>query len=243
MGALPAIIPLVFDEPDRTGRSASGYAIAARMKDLGLSQQAVARAVGRRQPWVGQYLLADTEKTIRFMWLQNPDHVWALLRLFQWTPAQFGAATGVDLSYMGGQGQPAAYPREAAIRADVIRIPFRGVAAAGTAPDPDATIEIPSKFARSGAALYVAQGESMSPTFEDGDTLLVDETIRVTRNNGVYAIRLAGNGVQIRRAFLLAGQVVFVPDNAGGSYPSYNQFDDDIEVLGQVYSILSAKPI
>lgn len=83
----------------------------------------------------------------------------------------------------------------------------------------------------------------MASTFEDGATLLVDETIRVTRNNGVYAIRLAGNGVQIRRCFVVAGQVMFVPDNADGAFPSYNQFDDDIEVLGQVYSILSAKPI
>jgi SOS-response transcriptional repressor LexA len=240
MGALPAIIPLVF-EPDRTGRSKSGYAIAARMKELGLSQQAVARAVGRRQPWVGQYLLADTEKTIRHVWLQNPGHVSALLRLLQWTPSQFEDATGVDLSYMGSPQQ--IQPREAAIPADVVRIPFRGVAAAGAAPDPDATIEIPSKFARSGSALYVVQGESMVPTFEDGDTLLVDETLRVTRNNGVYAIRLVGNGVQIRRCFVIGGQVMFVPDNSGGSYPSYNLEDDDIEIMGQVYSRLSAQPI
>lgn len=226
-------------KPPPQSRDRAGIAIGRRLQEVDLTQADLMRILKKSQSWVSQVLLDQADKTLRRLYVNDPQLLARLLEALKWTPEEFAAATGVDfVAHVARSG-----PREAVVREDVVRIPFRGVAAAGTAPDPDATVEIPSKFARSGAALYVAQGESMSPTIEDGDTLLVDETLRATRHNGVYAIRLAGNGVQIRRAFLLAGQVVFVPDNAGGSYPSYNLEDDEIEVLGQVYSILSAKPI
>lgn len=228
-------------KPPPQSRDRAGIAIGRRLQEVNLTQADLMRILKKSQSWISQVLLDQADKTLRRLYVNDPQLLARLLEVLNWTPDEFAVSTGLDfVAHVARSG-----PREAVVRADVIRIPFRGVgaAAAGTARDPDATIELPSKFARSGSALYFVHGNSMASTFEDGATLLVDETIRVTRNNGVYAIRLAGNGVQIRRCFVVAGQVMFVPDNADGAFPSYNQFDDDIEVLGQVYSILSAKPI
>lgn len=246
MDTLTAIIYPVMDI-DRTGRSKAGYAIAARMKELDIAQLGLARSVGRRQPWVSQYLLAETDRAIRNMWLQNPDDLVKLLDLLEWTPLQFQEATGIDMAFFVNSLEPARLPgkRDAAIPAELIRVPFRGSASAGVAPDPDATIEIPRKLARMKTAVYVVDGESMAPTLEDGDTVLVDESANALRNNVVFAIRPGGNGVQIRRCMIMKAfdQIIFLPDNKEGEFPTYELENDDIEVLGVVYSVLGARPV
>lgn len=226
-------------------RSEAGYAIAARMRELGVSQVALARSVGRRQPWVSQYLLYETEDTIRRLWLDSQDLVEKLLKRLEWTDTQFEQATGIRMPYRKTNEPLVPHSRDGATRAELVPIPFRGVASAGTAPDADAIIEIPRKFARPRCAMYVVEGESMLPNFEEGDTLLVDESLTIPRNNGVFAIRIPGNGVQIRRCWILKSfdRTVFGPDNQEGQFPSYDWQDDDIEIMGQVYSKLSAAPV
>lgn len=228
-----------------SSRDRAGIAIGRRLQEVGLTQADLVRILNKSQAWVSQVLLDKADRTLRRLYINDPAFLVRLIEVLQWTVEQFVEETGVDFVMQVTQPSQQSHPREGVIPADVIRIPFRGVAAAGNAPDADATIEIPRKFARPRCAMYVVEGESMLPNFEEGDTLLVDESLTIPRNNGVFAIRIPGNGVQIRRCWMLKSldRTVFNPDNQDGQFPSYDWQDDDIEIMGQVYSKLSAAPV
>lgn len=226
-----------------SSRDRAGIAIGRRLQDVDLTQADLVRILKKSQSWVSQVLLDQADKTLRRLYVNDPELLIRLMEALKWTPEQFAQETGVGFVVQVAEVAPGARLRDSAVPAELVRVPFRGVASAGAAPDPDAVIEIPRKLARVGVAVYVVDGESMLPNLDDGDSVLVDESVTTLRNNAVFAIRPGGNGVQIRRCMILRslGRTVFVPDNEG--YPEYDLEEDDVEVLGHVYSILEARPV
>jgi len=85
----------------------AGVAIRRRMRELGLSQPDLGRALGRSYSWVNMYLLERPVYTLRRMWVQNPDLIARLLKALQWTPEEFTREIGIQLP---GAGIPGSIP-------------------------------------------------------------------------------------------------------------------------------------
>lgn len=75
--------------------------------------------------------------------------------------------------------------------------------------------------------LVQVQGNSMSPTINPGEVVLVDtwddERINI-RNGKIYLVRMQDGGLTIKRVVLSNGTIVCISDN-----PVYNPFDIPIE--------------
>ncbi len=82
------------------------------------------------------------------------------------------------------------------------------------------------------AILFDMEGDSMSPTLWNGDTVLIDLGRTELRGGQIYAIAVA-DVVQIKRLQLMAGpKVRIISDNP--AYHTYEAAPDDIRILGQM---------
>ena len=85
-----------------------------------------------------------------------------------------------------------------------------------------------------GLAVLRVSGASMQPTLQDGDTVLVDRSIRRVGRDGLYIIR-SGDELQVKRvaAHPQTGALTVKSDNP--AYPSYDGISPDaIAVLARV---------
>ncbi len=84
-----------------------------------------------------------------------------------------------------------------------------------------------------GLSVIRVRGDSMVPTFHDGDDILVDAGIEAQRprDGGVYVLRVAGDLVVKRLALAPAGFTV-ISDNP--AYPAWNCARDGLDVVGRV---------
>jgi phage repressor protein C with HTH and peptisase S24 domain len=83
-------------------------------------------------------------------------------------------------------------------------------------------------------AVLRVSGDSMQPTLQDGDTVLVDKSIRRVGRDGLYIIR-SGDELQVKRvaAHPQTGALTVKSDNP--AYPSYDGIAPDaIAVLARV---------
>lgn len=81
--------------------------------------------------------------------------------------------------------------------------------------------------------LMFVTGNSMSPTIENGDIVMIDRG-RITLKNGlVYALRL-GDLISVKRLEAkIGGKVEVISDNRA-EYPPYDAPLEDVVILGQV---------
>lgn len=84
-------------------RSRAGIALQQRMTELGVTQSALGRAIGRSQTWVSQSLLDDTEATMRRLWISEPDTFHSLMVALKWGADDFEQSTGLTIP-MGMHG-------------------------------------------------------------------------------------------------------------------------------------------
>lgn len=82
--------------------------------------------------------------------------------------------------------------------------------------------------------VITALGDSMSPTFGDGDLLLVDTGIREVRIDGVYALRAFGRLFVKRVRQKLDGAFVVSSDNPAEKTVDELNGSSQIEVLGRI---------
>lgn len=93
-------------------------------------------------------------------------------------------------------------------------------------------------------AILTAYGRSMAPTFNDGDTLVVDRGITVADSDDVYVIEREGELYIKRIARTLTGAVKVISDNP--KFPSYDVPRSEFEtlrVLGRVVTALDWKEV
>ena len=87
------------------------------------------------------------------------------------------------------------------------------------------------RFGNNLAALFV-HGDSMSPTLSDGDMIVCD-SLGWDRSDGIYAIRMNGNGY-VKRIQVGSGKILIKSDN-----PSYETIEEPlgsecIQIIGKV---------
>ena len=63
-------------------------------------------------------------------------------------------------------------------------------------------------------ALITAEGDSMHPTFDDGDVLLVNRGVADVRNDGVYVMQLESEHFVRRVQRQFDGSLLMISDNA-----------------------------
>lgn len=90
-------------------------------------------------------------------------------------------------------------------------------------------------------ALITGAGDSMRPTFEDGDALLVDRGVREVKVDAVYCLALNDELYVKRLQRRPDGAVVMISDNR--AYDSYQiqPRRDRLDVLGRVVMTWNAR--
>ncbi|MCJ2050865.1 helix-turn-helix transcriptional regulator [Methylobacterium sp. J-070] len=145
--------------------------------------------------------------------------------------------TSVDALLTGAEAAPALRPARANGRGehggdDLVRVPFLGVRASagqGRASLPaetaaDAHFLFSRAWLRSlgvapdRAELLRAQGDSMDPTLQDGDLMLVDRGFGEPVHGKIYALVVDGLVLVKRVNFLAGGGMILISDN--DRYPS-----------------------
>ena len=87
--------------------------------------------------------------------------------------------------------------------------------------------------------LVKASGDSMSPTVERGDLVIVDTSDTSVREDGVYLIRF-GDALVIKRLQLMLNSIKVISDNRD-LYDPFEITANEIEVIGKVYSSLNIR--
>ena len=146
----------------------------------------------------------------------------------------------------GGRARPAEAERIDPGRFIVLpKQPYGGAAGAGAPPPPRPDAEyiafrhdwVRAMFGIEPAELILetAVGESMQPTIQDGDLLLVDTTDRSISSFGVYVLEIGGERLVKRVQRKLDGSLVLISDN--DTYqPDQVSGDmlDSVTVIGRV---------
>lgn len=82
-----------------------------------------------------------------------------------------------------------------------------------------------------GLVLMRVDGNSMSPTIQDGDTVMIDTARKGIKEGHLYAIRLDSTVMVKRLAFRPAGKIVVISDNRA-EYDFYEVNQTELHVLG-----------
>ena len=77
--------------------------------------------------------------------------------------------------------------------------------------------------------LITVEGDSMSPTLEDNDLLLVDSNQQVCTREGIYLIRMDGNSMVKRLQPTPRGEIQIISDNS--QYPTLTMEKDELSSL------------
>lgn len=96
---------------------------------------------------------------------------------------------------------------------------------------------IRKKYGNKLAALYV-HGDSMSPTLNDGDMVVCD-SLGWDSGEGVYAVRLNGNGY-VKRIQVGNGKIFIMSDNKAYSTIEEPLGSDSFEIIGKVRLVVHA---
>lgn len=192
-------------------------ALRALIARDGVSLATLSRALGRNAAWVQQYLSRGTPKL-----LPEQDRA-TLARFFGVEEQVLGAAPSpivqlpwLDLSVSAGPGRFATEER--------------AVAAAGyAAADLDRL-----GIASADAAIFEVAGDSMHPTLQDGDRILVDRGDRTPgRRGAIWVIRI-GDALFVKRLARDGPAWRIVSDNAAEERRPLA----DVVVLGRVVQLV-----
>lgn len=217
------------------------WAIALRERRLrlGLTQDEVAARTF--SPTEGRELVAQTSVSDIERGIVNPmtlrgDRLLAYYRALEMTPEEWEKLGFPRLD------ASEASPRDNAIPMDWEYMPYWGSGAAGYADDADAYIPVPPEHNKPGRVAMIVDGLSMYPTLADGELVYVDTTQTKPRHNKVFALRIAGNGIQFRRCIDAGSHYLFVPDNREKKYPIIGP-DIEFEIVGQVTEKPTLTPV
>ena len=93
------------------------------------------------------------------------------------------------------------------------------------------------KYGNNLGALHV-HGDSMQPTLNDGDMVVCD-SLGWDKSDGIYAIRLNGNGY-VKRLQVVSGNVLIKSDNPNYETITESLNSNAIDVIGKVRMIIKA---
>lgn len=188
-------------------------AIRKRIKELGLSQPKISRMAGKSASWLATQVLTNPESSIRYIWAKEPTTLERLLRALQWTPEQFAKETGLEIPSLSRPTNTLPVRR--------YRIPIVN-AGAGLPVWNDGgefvILDLPELRGKPESELFAVriQGDSMSPTYLNGDVVVC--WIQGQPESGrVVAVHQHGDGLIIKRLQMVGSQVMLYSDNP--AYP------------------------
>jgi phage repressor protein C with HTH and peptisase S24 domain len=220
--------------------------IAYLMNKQGLSQKALADAIGVSQPTIHKIITGQTE---------NSRHLWKIAKALGCTVDDL---SNDSLQLWGGikKSTEAEIKESAGIyppASEVFEVPVRNAeisAGGGICVDQDRVVEtVPvslSRLSAMGVDPYAAQivnvnGESMEPTLMHGDQVLVNTAVNRLFDGKVYAFEFEGETRVKRFARRLDGAWRIISDNIDKNhYPDEvlaNHNLDCIRVIGQVVGL------
>ena len=80
---------------------------------------------------------------------------------------------------------------------------------------------------------FFVEGDSMTPTLEDGDLVLIDKGRTQPRTGAIFAVCVGGDLLQIKRLEVIGPTVRVIADNRA-NYPATELPPEQVTVLGQV---------
>lgn len=238
--------------PIAPSRTAEGHVIAARMKDVGHTQQTLAKVfVPRRsQTWVSQYLLADPARQVALLIVDDPENLARLAQALQWSVEKLIEASGatsflrmLERPYQDASNKPNVRPLRGRL------IPIVGIVNGGSKPvEVEGFIEVDSAYYRPGAVSLVVQGDSMTDprdpdgehSLREGDTVLVDPSLLEPMPGKLFVIELAGGGMVVKMADRLPNGEWWLRSYNEEAHPPFQW--DEAAVKGMVYAKVP-KPI
>jgi repressor LexA len=191
-------------------------ALAALMAEQGASFAELSRVIGRNAAYLQQYVKRGSPRE-----LAERDR------------ARLAAYFGVAEAQLGGR------PNE--VNVEVPRIDVGASAGPGglvDAEDRRQPFAFPPALLRqlgvrtSAASMIRVEGDSMSPTLEDGDEILVNrDEQRVSGRGGIFVLRVEGV-LMVKRLRAAVGGIEMVSDNP--AYPLRLLPARDVDVVGRV---------
>lgn len=222
-----------------------GERIAKRMDELGLSQSAVARAVGVKQPSIGRLISGDTRQT---------RHIIELAQALRTTPEYLtGEADEPGILQSGEQRQdfgalPVPMREQIAAEHGLLAIRHLDLAFGMGATYIDNPVDeeirlFPEGFIRSftnapAELIYFAEGvgDSMMPTIHSRDVVIIDASDRrITMGDQIWACTYSGMGMIKRLRPMPDGGVKIMSDNP--SVQPETAYDGELSLFGRVVGV------
>ncbi len=222
--------------------SAMSERISSLVKESGLSIRSLAKRLGVSNVSLSNWMRGETEP--------SEDGLFALCDYFSVTPAwlRYGdsnAPGGQTIELSDGTIMIPRLSAEAhcadpndvnaqSSQDGVELIEFMGVS-------PEWAERYCPTAAKRSIHIITAAGDSMEPTLYRGDTVVIDVSQKDVREDGLYAVRIAGQ-VMVKRLQITLKGLVLLSDNA--FYKPITVCDDDnLEILGRAYAGLHIKKL
>lgn len=191
-------------------------ALAELAAGHGASLSELSRVLGRNAAYLQQYLMRGSPRM-----------------LTEFDRARLARYFGVPETQLGGP-EPAAMVEVARIDIGASAGPGRSAeveTARGTGAFTPAQLR-QMRVRPAAASMIRVEGDSMSPTLEDGDEILVDRDQRaIEGRGGIFVARIDG-ALVVKRLRTALGGIEVVSDNA--AYPVRLVRGDAIEIVGRV---------
>lgn len=215
---VPKVFKTKHEKPDW------GRAIAARRTFLGKSLVDVENETDGE---LYQALLYRIENGIKDPSTLTVRQFGLLLKVLDWSIQDWQENTGLEAHINIKTLQP----EERVTPVRFLIQPVRGLASAGQPVDPEG-VPVLADVWRRGSLLYRVEGDSMTPTLNDGDRVYVDPSETELREGRIYICEIPGDGHTIKRVRRLDdGQLWLVSDN-----PAYRPWrPSEMRVIGRVY--------
>ncbi len=222
-----------------------GERIAKRMDELGLSQSAVARAVGVKQPSIGRLISGDTRQT---------RHLMELAQALRTTPEYLTGETDLAVAQRSEEQRqdfgafPVPLRDQIAAEHGLIAIRHLDLAFGMGATYIDNPVDeeirlFPEGFIRSftnapAELIYFAEGvgDSMMPTIHSRDVVIIDASDRrITMADQIWACTYSGMGMIKRLRPMPDGGVKILSDNP--SVPPETAYDGELSLFGRIVGV------
>ena len=222
-----------------------GERIEKRMKELGLTQSAVARAVGVKQPSIGRLIAGETRQT---------RHIIELAQALRTTPEYLTGDTDEAEPIGAGESRQSfgAFPGQSVedFASENGLMPIRQIDLAFgmgatylDVPVEEETMLFPMQWVRQftkapASKLFFAQGagDSMQPTLFPNDTLIIDcSQNALNMADQIWAITFCGMGMIKRLRPTRDGGVRIMSDNP--HVPEEVAHDGELHLVGRVVAV------
>lgn len=217
----------VMARPPAPPTDALGLLLRKRLNEVGKSQNALAKYIGRSQGWVSQYLFGESEQTLRRLAEDAPARLIGLLQFMEWTPEQFkndAKKAGLNVDKIIEHLEKTSdleFLHFETIPVRRYRIPIVDAGAGLPAWDESGEfviLDLPELRGKRESELFAVRvvGDSMSPSYLEGEVVVIWTQGR-PESGKVVAVHQHGDGIILKRLRYTGQEPMLYSDNP--AYP------------------------